>query len=565
MPFSAVFSGRHPERSSVTARLCCVIAFALAGQGCSVDSGPQNATSTAHARLISQKQYFNTVEYVFGPDITLSTQFAPFRRVDGLLANGGSTAGITVGQMREFQRTAGALAEQVVSPEHRNFLIPCKPAREDAADEACATQFLSVVGRLLQRRPLDPKVQAATVAEAGAAADRLKDFYAGLAVALEGLLISPDMLFIIDQTEPDPKRPGQQRLDAYSLASRLSFFLWDAAPDDELLQAAQRGDLYTSKGRARAVDRMLASPRLEAGVRAFFDDMLAFDEFAVLTKDPGIYPAFSGETLLDAREQTLLTIYDHVVVKKGDYRDLFTSRETFISPALALLYDGVSAPPGWSRFEVPADSPRVGLLTQVSFLAGHSHPGRSSPTLRGKALRELLLCQIVPRPPPNVDFSQLENPDAHYPTQRDRVAAHLAAPSCAGCHRITDPIGLALENFDGAGRYRTQEGGTPIDASGNLDGKPFTDAVGLGQALRDNPGLPACLVKRMYSYSVGGSDIKEEKIVLPYFRERFEADGYRVPELMRTIAMSTAFSSIAEPAATPAQTQVVADRGGTRK
>lgn len=549
----------------MTARLCCVIAFALAGQGCSVDTGPQNATSTAHARLISQKQYFNTVEYVFGPDITLSTQFAPFRRVDGLLANGGSTAGITVGQMREFQRTAGALAEQVVSPEHRNFLIPCKPAREDAADEACATQFLSVVGRLLQRRPLDAKVQAATVAEAGAAADRLKDFYAGLAVALEGLLISPDMLFIIDQTEPDPQRPGQRRLDAYSLASRLSFFLWDAAPDDELLQAAERGDLYTSKGRAREVDRMLASPRLEAGVRAFFDDMLAFDEFAVLTKDPGIYPAFSGETLLDAREQTLLTIYDHVVVKKGDYRDLFTSRETFISPALALLYDGVSAPPGWSRFEVPADSPRVGLLTQVSFLAGHSHPGRSSPTLRGKALRELLLCQIVPRPPPNVDFSQLENPDAHYPTQRDRVAAHLAAPSCAGCHRITDPIGLALENFDGAGRYRTEEGGTPIDASGNLDGKPFTDAVGLGQALRDNPGLPACLVKRMYSYSVGGSDIKEEKIVLPYFRERFEADGYRVPELMRTIAMSTAFSSIAAPAATPAQTQVVADRGGTRK
>lgn len=565
MPFSASFSGRHPEPSSVIVKLCSIVAAALLSQGCSNESGPQNATSTAHVRLISQKQYFNTVEYVFGPDITLSTQFAPFRRVEGLLANGGSIAGVTVGQMREFQRTAGALAEQVVSPEHRNFLIPCKPAREDAADEACATQFLSVVGRLLHRRPLDAKVQATTVAEAGAAADRLKDFYVGLAVALEGLLVSPDMLFIIDQTEPDPARPGQRRLDSYSLASRLSFFLWDAAPDDELLQAAERGDLYTSKGRARAVERMLASPRLEAGVRAFFDDMLAFDEFAVLTKDPGIYPAFSGATLVDAREQTLLTIYDQLIVRKGDYRDLFTSRETFISPALAVLYDGASAPPGWSRYEVPANSPRAGLLTQVSFLAGHSHPGRSSPTLRGKALRELLLCQIVPRPPPNVDFSRLENPDAHYPTQRDRVAAHLAAPSCAGCHKITDPIGLALENFDGAGQYRTSEGGTPIDASGNLDGKPFTDAVGLGQALRDNPGLPACLVKRMYSYSVGGSSRNEEKIVLPYLRERFEANDYRVPDLMRTIAMSTAFSSIAEPAAAPAQAQAMADRGGTRQ
>ena len=293
---------------------------------------------------------------------------------------------------------------------------------------------------------------------------------------------------------------------------------------------------------------MLASERLETGVRAFFDDMLAFDELKVLAKDPGIYPAFTGVTIADSREQTLRTIVDILVTQDRDYRDLFTTRETFISPALGIL-DGVTAPPGWTRYEMPADGPRAGLLTHVSFLAGHAHPGRSSPTLRGKALRELLLCQVVPRPPPDVDFSLFEDPASSLRTARERLQAHQANPICAGCHKVTDPIGLALENFDGAGRYRDNERGAPIDASGALDGKAFRDAAELGAVLRDNPALTACLVKRMYSYGIGGPAPKaDDKVMLPWLRERFAEDGYRVPSLMRTIALSSAFSSVAEPA-----------------
>jgi len=506
-----------------------------------------DAASPARVRLISQQQYVNTIAYVFGPTVTVSAHFAPFRRIDGLLANGASVAGVTSGQMQEFQRTAESLANQVVSAEYRNYL-PCRPAREDAADKACASQFVGSVGRLLHRRPLDPDVQAHFVREAGEAAAELQDFYRGLAVALEGLLVSPDMLFIVDRTEPDPERPGQRRLDAWSLASRLSFFLWNSAPDDELLKAAERGELHTAEGRSRAVERMLASTRLETGVRAFFDDMLAFEELTILAKDPGIYPAFTGVTIADSREQSLRTIVDHLVTQDRDYRDLFTSRETFISPALGIL-DGVVAPPGWTRYEMPADGPRAGLLTQVSFLAGHSHPGRSSPTLRGKALRELLLCQVVPRPPPDVDFSLFEDPASSLPTARERLNAHQANPICAGCHKVTDPIGLALENFDGAGQHRDNERGAPIDASGSLDGKTFTDAAELGAVLRDNPALSACLVKRLYSYGIGGSPGKAgDKVMLPHLRERFAANGYRVPDLMRTVALSTAFSAIDGPA-----------------
>jgi hypothetical protein len=513
--------------------------------GVDTAAGLDDTASAARVRLISQEQYFNTLDYVFGPNVTVSAHFTPFRRTEGLLANGASSAGVTPGLMMEFQRTAGAVASQVVSPSNRNFL-PCKPAREDRADKACATQFISSMGLMLHRRPLDAKAQAALVKDAGETATRLKDFYAGLAVALEGLLVSPDMLFIVDRYEPDPEHAGRTRLDAYSLASRLSFFLWNAGPDTELLRAASGGELHTAAGRAKAVDRMLASPRFETGVRAFFDDMLAFEELAILTKDPGIYPAFTGATVADAREQTLRTIVDLLVTKNQDYRELFTTRETFISPSLALLYD-VSAPPGWSRYESPADSPRAGLLTQISFLAGHAHPGRSSPTLRGKALRELLLCQIVPRPPPDVDFSLLEDPKSVLKTARERLDAHQSNPICAGCHKVTDPIGLALEHFDGAGQYRETEQGAEIDASGVLDGKSFADAGVLGEVLKNNPSLPSCLVKRVYSYGVGGAAKTDDKTVLPHFRKSFADSGYRVPELMKSIALSAPFSTIAAP------------------
>jgi hypothetical protein len=520
-----------------------------------------DATSPARVRLISQEQYANTLAYVFGPDTKVSAHFAPFRRTDGLLEVGASSAGVTLGQMQEFQRTAGAMAEQIVSPEHRNFLIPCAPKHENAADKRCAAQFLSSVGRLLYRRPMRKDEVDAMVLAAGTSGDRLKDFYTGLAVALEGMLISPDVLFIVDRSEPDPAASGQRRLDSYSLASRLSFFLWNAAPDDQLLKMAERNELQKPEGLTKAVDYMLASPRLETGVRALFDDMLGFDDFAVLAKDPGIYPAFVGDAVQDAREQTLRTIVDHLVVRRLDYRDLFTTRHTFMSPSLATIY-GVPTPPGWTAYDIPEDNERVGMLTQIAFLASHAHPGRSSPTLRGKALRELLLCQVVPRPPPNVDFSLIEDPKSTLKTARERLAAHRANPVCAGCHKITDPIGLALENFDGAGQYRATEKGAAIDASGSLDGKTFTDPKGLAQAVHDSPAVPACMVRRAYAYGTGGSVKANDKAVLPYLNAQFSSTGYRVPDLLRTIALSRSFSHVTEGAGQASSTQTAGGPAG---
>jgi hypothetical protein len=462
-----------------------------------------------------------------------------------LLEVGTSHAGVTDTQLELYQKTAAAVAGMVIDPSRRNFIIPCQPANDKAADQACARTFLARIGPLLYREPLDQERLDDLVAQATASADKLKDFYAGLAVAVEAVLVSPNVLFVAENAEPDPAHAGAERLNAYALASRLSYFLWNAAPDSTVLKAAESGELQTEKGRARIVDLMLKSPRLETGMRAFFDDMFGFEDFANLAKDPIVYPAFTGVTVEDAREQTLRTVIDFLVTEKQDYRDLFTTRLTYVSPSLAALYH---LPTGntWARYEFPAESPRKGLLTQISFLAAHSHPGRSSPTLRGKALRELLLCQQVPRPPANVDFSAVENPDPSLRTARDRLQLHRKNPVCAGCHKITDPIGLALENFDGAGEFRETEKGAKIDASGSLDGHDFTSVDGLAQALHDHPALTSCLVKRMFAYGTGSPVTSEDDAMVTYLNARFAADGYRVPALLRTIALSKAFSEVHE-------------------
>jgi len=532
--------------------------------GCSSDTAePANSASSLRVRLMTGQQYSNTVAQIFGADISDSVPapLPPLTRTEGLLASGAAFVGVTSDQIQQIQQAAASVAAKVVDETHRDFLIPCKPVEPTESDAACAAQFLRETGRLLYRRPLDETKVADLVDVANAAADQSADFYAGLAIALEAMLIGPEVVFIVDVAEPDPQRPGQERLDAYSLASRLSFFLWNAAPDDELLLAAGNGDLHTPKGLQRAVDRMLASSRLEVGVRAFFDDMMAFDEFVSLAKDPVVYPMVTGATLADAREQTLRTVIDHVITRNQDYRDLFVTRNTFMSMNLAAVY-GTPTSNGWVAYEFPEESARSGLLTQVSFLAAHSHAVRSSPTLRGKALRELFLCQKVPPPPPDVDFSLLEDA-GDLKTARERLQIHSTNPSCAGCHLITDPMGLSLENFDGAGRYRETENGVELDISGELDGALYNDVNGLATAMRNHPKLPYCLVNRMYAYGTGGPvSLRYDREILAHFLQRFAGHGYKVSDLLRDIALSQAFSRVR---AAPEAAETVVNAADTKQ
>lgn len=507
---------------------------------------PAGAASLLRVRLMTGEQYKAAVANIFGEDVAESvvSPLPPMPRIDGLAASGAAVVGISSDQLQQVQISAAAIASKVVDETHRDFLIPCKPKDPKAVDNACAAEFLGAASRLWFRRPLEEDALGKYVEAAAFGADALEDFYAGLGLALEGMLASPEALYIVDRAEPDPDNPGALRLTAYSLASRLSFFLWNAPPDADILDAAESGAIHDPDARERIVETMLASPRLEHGVRAFFDDMLQFDEFDSLAKDPEAYPALTGATLDDAREQTLRTIYDHLIEKDRDYRDLFTTRETFMSMDLAAVY-GVSTMKGWRPYVFPEDSMRQGLITHVSFLAAHAHPSRSSATLRGKALRELFLCQIVPDPPPNVDFSNLEDPDPSIKTARGRLRIHNENPSCAGCHKLMDPVGLALENFDGGGQFRATEDGAEIDTSGEIDGAQYAGPAGLAVALRNHPSLPGCLVERLYAYGTGGAlSGRIDWPITDYLEAEFAESGYRLKALMKTIALSEAFMRV---------------------
>jgi len=545
-----MYSIRYDCRFSAGSVRRQVVIFILALGVLSGCSEPQNAEpaeqyhagSPLRTRLLTADQYTASIAQVFGEDIadSILPPIPPMARTDGLLASGAAFVGVTSDQVSQIQQTAASIAAQVVDQEHRDFLIPCTPEATEAADSSCAALFLEETGRLLFRRPLSDNRLSDLVQIADYAAQQTGDFYDGLSLALEAMLISPDFIFIADRAEADPDAPGQQRLDAYSLASRLSFLLWNAPPDDVLLEEAEAGLLHTPQGLAGAVDRMLGSARLESGVRAFFDDLMAFDEFNSLAKDPLVYPMVTGTTLEHAREQTLRTIVDHLLTRQADYRDLFTTRKTFMSMQLAAVYD-TPAGEGWVPFEFEEGGARLGLLTHVSFLAANSHSVRSSPTLRGKALRETFLCQRVPDPPPDVDFSSLEEAE-DAATAKERLAVHNTNPSCAGCHLITDPMGLSLENFDGAGRFRATENGAPLDIAGELDGIFYEDIAGLAQATRNHPKLSACLINRLYAYGTGGPvSLREDRDTLAGFEARFAENEYRLPALLRDIALSDAF------------------------
>ena len=199
------------------------------------------------------------------------------------------------------------------------------------------------------------------------------DFYAGLKLALTSLLVAPEFLFRVETAEPDPANPRQYRLDGYTKAARVSFLLWDSAPDQELLAAARSGAIHTEAGLKQQLTRLTSSPRFEDGVRAFFADMLQLDGFENLVKDPAIYPKFNQAVSDSAREQTLKTIIDLLVREKRDYRDLFTSNDTFINRPLASVY------------RIPfASSSELGSLhvPAVVGTVGYSHPGQLSVALR---------------------------------------------------------------------------------------------------------------------------------------------------------------------------------------
>ena len=533
-----------------------VLAAVLAdgGFGVAATAGaPQQVTIgpiKVAVRRITESQYRHAIADIFGPDIKINSRFEPERRDDGLLAVGNSDLSLTSSGFEQYFALAASLAAQALSDSQAAAIVPCKPANPAGADDACARQFVAKYGELLLRRPLTEPEVAVRVRTASAGASQARDFNEGLRLALTSLLVAPEFLFRIEGAEPDPARPGQYRLDAYTKASRLSFLFWDTAPDAELLEAARTGAIHTESGVNEQLARLIASSRYEQGARAFFSDMLQLDGIENLVKDPSIYPKFNQLVADSAKEQTLRTTIDLLIRQKRDYRDLFTSNETFINRPLASVYKVPFISTGdWSAYTFPDSSERSGILTQASFLSLFAHPGTSSPTKRGIKIYEIFRCEPTPSPPADVDFSKVK--DSAQGTVRGRLLDHMSNSGCTVCHRRSDPPGLALEHFDGLGQLRTTENGSPIDVSAEIRGTKIVGAQGLGNFLRNDPKVPACLVRDVYAYGVGRKIDDREEDYLADQAKVFASHGYHVADLMAQIAASPEFFKVVIPKGTP--------------
>ncbi len=519
-----------------------------------------NATGGPLAmRRLTGDQYRNAIEDAFGSNIEVAGRFEPDNRQEGLNALGASRVAVTRSGFEQYEAMARSIASQATSDELRSDILPCQPQSPTTSDDECIEHTISKLGRSLLRRPLTQEDIELRAAVASRVAEEQQDYYAGLKLAIASLLVSPDFLFRIEVAEPAPlpEQPNRLQLTDLSLASKLSYFLWNRGPDEILLAAAERGGLSEPEALIRQVNRMVSSEHLNAGMRAFFEDVFIFDQFDELSKDVTQYPLFNNRMAADAREQTLRFVVDQLATKKADYRSLFTSNELPMTRSLGPIYGiPVRTVDGWENATLPANQSRSGLLSHASFSMLHAHPGRSSPTLRGVFMREALLCQTVPEAPADIDFTQFTQDVATvHKTARDRLDVHATQASCRKCHALTDPIGLALESFDGIGKFRLSENQSTIDTSGEFDGVAFSNAAELGQAFSQSPLVNACLVENLYRYAVGRKQTNGERRLLRYLEDTFSQQGYQVPALMSNIATSEAFRTATAPAADATEAQ----------
>lgn len=523
-------------RSKVFAAIAALLSCAIGGDLAARAAGN---SSVVGLRRLSEQEYRNSIADIFGKDISVQGMFEPQIRISGLVATSTSVLSVTPAGFESFSKMADGIALQVTDESHRGKLISCTPKAATEADDACASEVLSHYGLLLFRRPLTGGELKARLDLARAMTKSSGNFYTGLRYGLAQLLQSPNFLF---RKEMATGKGGDRTLEPFSRATRLSYLMWGTTPDRELLQSAQSGALNTAAGLEIQVDRLLASPRLETGMRAFFTDMLELDTFDTVSKDALIYPKWGGAMPPSAKEETLRTAINLTLRENGDVRDLMTTRKTFINRSMAALYDvDFTFDSDWMPYEFSKDSGRSGIVTQVSMLSMFSHPGQSSPTKRGVALMDIFLCEPTPTPPANVDFSVINDTTGPLKTVRERLMAHATTPTCASCHNHSDPIGLSLEGFDTIGGRRLTENGQRIDLSATLQGKTFEDGAGLGRYLHENPKFPACVARKLFAYAKAVDSEEVEPAAFQAAYKGFIDSDYRMRALIKGLVLSPEF------------------------
>ena len=425
--------------------------------------------------------------------------------------------------------------------EVRDRVLSCRPSGP-AEERPCAEAIIRDLGTRAYRRPLtDADVgMLLDLYDEGAAND---GFEGGVCLVLQGILASPDFVFRLEEPAPTGDE-GVYRINDVDLASRLSFFLWGAAPDDELLALAATDRLSAEGELERQVARMLDDPRAEALGTRFAAMWLRLQDLDKVHPDALQFPDFYQQLADDMRRETELFFAD-LVREDRNFFDVLTADYTFLNERLAKHYDidGVSGS-HFRKVEYPDDT-RRGILGQGSVLTLTSHANRTSPVLRGKWIMEVMLGTPPPPPPPDVPELDAvgEAADGRFLTVREQMEQHRSNPTCNSCHRMIDPLGLALENFDVTGAWRIRDSGMPVDAAGEMyDGTQLTGPQDLRTALLDKrESLARTFTESLLSYAVGR---RIEWFDMPTVRAIVEdaaAEDYRMRRFILGVVESPAF------------------------
>jgi hypothetical protein len=434
----------------------------------------------------------------------------------------------------------------------RARIFVCRPASAQGAgaaspaqETACARTIISTLARRAYRRPVTDADVAPLLTFYRAGRDS-GDFDKGIEMALRRILADPNFVFRFERDPANISAGAPYRITNIELASRLSFFLWSSIPDEDLLKAAEQGKLKDPTVLEQQVRRMLKDPRAQALIGNFAGQWLFLRELRNRNPDLLVFPDFD-DNLRQAFQRETELLFDSVVREDRSVFDLMNADYTFVNERLARHY-GIPNVYGsdFRRVPVPSEA-RRGLLGQGSILTVTSAPNRTSPVTRGAWILENLLGTPPPSPPPNVPpFPEKKSGQGvveEAATVRDRMIQHRAVQPCRGCHQIMDPIGLALENFDGVGRWRTSDAGVRIDASGQLvDGTPVDGAESLRKALLNYPdAFVQTMTEKLLMYAVGRTAHHYDMPAVRAVTREAARTDYRFSALVLAIVKSDPF------------------------
>jgi hypothetical protein len=498
----------------------------------------EEAPSPRLLRLLTPREFGNTLSaLLYNSQIDASSLPLP-PRVRGYDNNANASV-VTSRHVDEYLSATDPLIEKALQ-EQRGNLVPCQ-----SNDQSCARQFVTKFGLRAFRRPLtDQELTRYTALFASDLTNN--DFDVGLKLAISSMLISPHFLYRSEVGEQDG---STFQLTQYELASALSYLYWGTMPDQALFDAAQSGQLSTKAQLEAQARRMLGDSKAQEQLAQFSLQWLGSDGVLSAFKDAAIYPAFNDSLRKAMVEEQTRFINDLTLASDGSFEQLFRADYVWANNQLAQFYGLSGGSNEFTKIAVTEQSERGGLLGLGAVLTAHAHSNESSPVKRGKFVRDRLLCQDLPPPPPNLDTT----PPGLDPTltTRARFAKHTSDSACASCHQFIDGVGFGFEGFDGIGARRTTENNLPVDESGTLVGVeslsdktsiPFEGVRELSDALADSQSAQSCFALQYYRFARGYEETKEDACSLSKLRGKFEDSKLTLKELLVNLALLDSFT-----------------------